>query len=152
MTEARGFRSEREVDRERFGQFLRTVVKLFLLVFVVAALLSPPEPLAFTLALVPGWLVAFPVAYYLVYRDGYDAVRASDAYRPGPLAGRTTVSFAAIALGLKVGLSLFYDAVVPLAHTRAESLFISLVALVAGYLLVYQGVLGWFSGDVSTER
>lgn len=147
MTEPRGLRSEREVDRRRFGQFLRTVVKLFLLAFVVAALLSPPEPLAFTLLLVPCWIVAFPLAFYLVYRDGYAAVRASDAYRPGSLAGRTTAWFAAIALGLKIALMLFYEAAVPLALTRAESLFISLVALAAGYLLVYRGVLGWLFSE-----
>ena len=147
MTQPQGLQSEREITRERFGQFLRTVVKLFLLVFVVAALLSPPEPLAFSLLLVPGWIIAFPAAYYLVYRDGYAAVQASDAYRPGPLAGRTSVWFAAIALGLKIGLMLFYEAVVPLALTRAESLFISLFALVVSYVLVYQGVFGWFVGE-----
>lgn len=152
MSEIRGIPSERPGDREQVGQFLRTVVKLFLLVFVVAALLSPPEPLAFTLLLVPGWIAAFPAAYYLVYRGGYEEVRASDAYRPGPLAGRTTVWFAGVALGLKVALTAFYEVVLPLAYTRAESLFVSLVALVAGYVLVYQGVLGWLLGDASMER
>lgn len=147
MTEPQGLRSEREITRERFGQFLRTVVKLFLLVFVVAALLSPPEPLTFSLILVPGWILAFPAAYYLVYRDGYAAVQASVAYRPGPLAGRTTVWFAAIALGLKIGLTVFYEVAVPLALTRAESLFISVVALLVGYVVVYQGVFGWFVGE-----
>ena len=144
MTEPRGLPSEREVDRERFGQFLRTVVKLFLLVFVVAALVSPPEPLTFTLLVVPGWIVAIPLAFYLVYRDGYTAVYASDAYRPGPLAGRTTVWFAGTALGLKIAFSVFYE-VVPLAHTRAESLFASGLALLIAYLLVYQGALGWLA-------
>ena len=134
---------EHALDRQRFGQFLRTVAKLFLLVFVVAALLSPPEPLAFMLLLVPGWIMSVPAAYYLIYRDGYAAVRTSDAYRPGPLTGRTVVWFTGTALGLKIALMLFYEAVVPLALTRAESFFISVVALVVGYVLVYLGVFGW---------
>ena len=147
MTEPRGLRSEREITRKRFGQFLRTVVKLFLLVFVLAALLSPPEPLTFTVSIVLGWVLAFPVAYQLIYRDGYAAVYASDLYRPGPLAGRTTVWFAGTALGLKVALTVFYEVAVPLALTRAESLFISIIALVVSYIVVYQGVLGWFVSE-----
>ena len=137
----RGFTTERDHDRKRVGQFLRTVAKLFLLVFTVAAVISPPEPIVFALLLVPGWIVAFPLAYYLVYRDGYAAVRASDVYRPGPLVGQTTTWFAATVFGLKIALTLFYEFVIPLPLTRAEGLFISLVALAVGYAFVYQG--GW---------
>lgn len=145
MNDPQGLRSEREITRERFGQFLRTVAKLFLLVFVVAALLSPPRPLAFTLMVIPGWIVAIGLAYYLVYRDGYAVVRESDAYRPGSLAGRTTGLFAVTALGLKIGLSLVFGAVLPLG--RAEGLFISLFALLVAYVLVYQGIYGSFVGE-----
>lgn len=145
MSEPQGLRSEREVTREQFGQFLRTVVKLFLLVFVFAALLSPPDPVTFTFVVVPGWIVAIPVAYYLVYRDGYAEMQASDAYRPGPLAGRTAVWFAGTALVLKIVLSLALGAV--FTPGRAVGLFVSLFVLLVSYVLVYQGVYGMFVGE-----
>lgn len=141
MTEAEGFRTERDIDRRRFGQFLRLVVKLFLIVFTLAALLSPPDPISFTLLLVPGWVLAIPVAYYLIYRGGYAALRASPWYNPGSLAGRTTVWFAGTAFGLKIALTLLYEFAIPLAQTPATGPAISILSLGLAYVLVYQG--GW---------
>lgn len=119
------------------------LAKLFLLAFVVAAVLSPPEPLYFTAILIPAWVVAFPLAYFLIYRGGYASVRASRLYQPGPLAGGTTSWFAGTALALKIALSLFVGLAVG-GLPYAIDLLLSIGILGVSYALVYQGVYGMF--------
>lgn len=136
--------------RERAWRFLRTLVGLLLVAWLVAALLAPPDPMAFLAWLVPTWAASFPAAWYLVYRDGYAVLRASDRYAPGLPAGTALASFVLSALALKLVATLALDATV---GDRAHLLDVgvSLIALAAAAVAVYGGVLARVAGQ-SADR
>lgn len=131
--------------RERAWRFLRTLVGLLLVAWLVAALVAPPDPTAFLAWLVPAWAAAFPAAWYLVYRDGYATLRTSDRYAPGLPAGTALASFVVVALGLKLAATLALNAAV---GDRAHLLDVgvSLLALATAAVAVYGGVLARAAG------
>ena len=126
------------VNRRRAGQFMETVLRLFLLVFVAAAVLSPPEPLAFVVLLIPGWLAGVIAAYLLVYRTRRGWLAESGFHEPGRLAERRpSLWFAATAIVAKVaGLALFEAASIP--PGQFGGIVLGLFALALAYVLVYQ--------------
>ena len=64
-------------DQGDRGQFVAVTLSLWLAAFVGGALLTPPDPITQLLTTGP-FLVASPLlAYWLVYRDGAERVRAS---------------------------------------------------------------------------
>jgi len=136
---ARTERSERR-RRERVGRAIRTLLGLFFVSFVVAAVLSPPSPLVFTVLLVVGWLVSIPVTFVLVFRGGDARLRASRFYRPGGrAASRAVLLFAVVAVGLKLA-GLVLVATLTSAGTPSTGLdaFVSTAALLVGYLVAFQ--------------
>lgn len=82
--------------------FLRAVTGLLVVGWTAAALLSPPDPAVTTALAVLAGLAAVPAAWWLVYRDGYDALRASPHYRPGVPAARTVVTAVVVAVLVKL--------------------------------------------------
>ncbi|WP_255197946.1 DUF7534 family protein [Halorarius litoreus] len=55
--------------------FLAWVAVLWVGTFLGAALGAPPDPLTQLYVLVPGLLLALPLAYWLSYRDGMERLR-----------------------------------------------------------------------------
>lgn len=129
------------VDRDRFGLFLRTLVGLLLVDWMVVAMVAPPDPLTFLVWLVPGWVGVFPVAAYLVYFDGYRKIRESPFYQPGDVRpSRTVVWFVVFVLVAKAAFTAV-DRFLFGTQSHAVGVAASIAALVAGYVFVYQGVV-----------
>lgn len=134
-------------DRERLERFLRTLVGLLLVGWLLAALVAPPDPFTFLLYLAPLWVLAVPVAAHLVYRGGYEQLRASGLYDPGLPAATAAALFVGVVVVLKVGLTLAGNAVLDRdAVGHATGVVLSAIALVAGYLFVYTGAAAWLTG------
>ncbi|PSP74883.1 hypothetical protein BRC81_17045 [Halobacteriales archaeon QS_1_68_20] len=131
--------------REHLWRFLRTLVGLFLLSWLLAALFSPPDPFTFLIALVPQWLLAVLLAWFLVYRDGYDRLRASGLYSPSVPAAQALAAFVAVAVVLKVGTTFALDFSLG-TRSYAADVGVSALALAVAYALVYVQPFG-YSGD-----
>lgn len=127
------------VDRRRAGQFIETLLRLFLVTFVVAAVVSPADVLPFVAIVIGGWLLSLPVAVWLVYRGGRDDLVRSAYYAPGALAGRRLVLwFAATALLAKIAF-LALAAVATLPPGPTGGALLGLLALGVAYAMVYRG-------------
>ena len=131
-------------DKELFGRFLRALLGLMTVGWVVAALASPPDPFTFLVYLVPAWLLAGAGAAWLVYAGGYDVLRASPAYAPRAPAARATGVFVLLVLLVKIALTFGADLLLGRgAVGYGEGLVTSAVALIVAYVLVfYAGLLG----------
>ncbi len=53
-------------------RFLRTTVVLWLLVIVISAVVSPPDPFTQILYAIPLLFLATVISYILTYRGGFD--------------------------------------------------------------------------------
>lgn len=126
------------VNRRRAGQFMETTLRLFLLVFVAAAVVSPTDPLPFVGILIPGWIVGVVAAYLLVYRTRRGWLADSGFYEPGALADRRpSLWFAATAILAKLAaLALF--AVASIRPGAFGGVVLGLLALAFAYVLVYR--------------
>ncbi len=127
--------------REHLWRFLRTLVGLLLLSWLLSALFAPPDPFTFLIALVPQWVLAVPLAWYLVYRDGYDRLRASGLYSPRVPAAQALAAFVAVAVVLKVVTTFALNAAVG-NRSYAVDVGLSVLALAVAYALVYVGSPG----------
>lgn len=158
--------------REGAWEFVRTLLGLWLLAWLLAALFSPPHPLPFLVATALLWVLATVAAWWLVAGDGFARLRASPHYAPGLPAGRTLVLFLAVALAVKLGGTLLVDELVraqpgyvvvpprqavPVGKTAVRDrpygydLLVSLVAVGSGYVLVVRGVLGSLDGQAEGD-
>lgn len=140
------------VDKGRVGRFLRTLVGLLLVAWLLAALFSPPDPSTFLLYLVPGWVLATVGAAWLVYAGGYRTLRESPAYNPRAPASRATAAFVGVAVVLKVVLTAGADLLLGEAAVgHGEGLVVSAMALVVAYVAVFwAGLLGEVPGTGET--
>ncbi|KAB1192512.1 hypothetical protein GJR96_03290 [Haloferax sp. MBLA0076] len=59
-----------------FRAFVVTLLALDMVVFVVGAYLTPPDPFTQLLLIGPALLLAPAVAWWLVYRDGFAQIQA----------------------------------------------------------------------------
>jgi hypothetical protein len=134
------------MDRERVGQFLRALVGLFTVAWLVVALFSPPDPFTFLVGLVAGWVVAVPVAAWLVFAGGYRTLRASPAYAPRTSASRAAGSFVLLAVALKLLLTGVANVLLGAdAVGYGVGAAVSGVALVVAYAAVFlAGTVGRF--------
>lgn len=57
--------------------FLVDLVVLWAVVFVLGAILAPPDPFTQLFTVGPFLLLAVPVAWWLAYRDGYERLRGA---------------------------------------------------------------------------
>ncbi|MEF8774286.1 MAG: hypothetical protein V5A23_02150 [Halobacteriales archaeon] len=169
MTDSRspGASGARE-GKEETWLFLRTLVGLLLVGWLLAALFSPPRPLSFLVVVAPLWLLAAVGAWWLHARDGYARLRASPLYAPGLSAARALGIFVLMAAALKFGGTFLLDALVesqsgyvavapgetvPSGKTAVSDrplfydLAVSAVALAAASLAVYRGWLAWLASD-----
>lgn len=167
MTDSRspGVRGARE-GKEETWLFLRTLVGLLLVGWLLAALFSPPQPLSFLVVVAPLWLLAAVGAWWLHARGGFARLRASPLYAPGLSAARALGIFVLLAAALKFGGTLLLDAVIesqpgyvtvapgetaPPGKTAVSDrplsydLAVSAVALAAAYLAVYRGWFAWLA-------
>lgn len=127
------------VSRKRMAEFIVTTLRIFLLTFVVAAVVSPPDPLAFMTLLVPAWVGGVALAYALVYRGDHERLAESGLYNPGALGQRRhALWFAGTVFALKLGLLVVGAELLDLRPGRPEDLALSVAFLAVGYLLVYQ--------------
>ena len=126
------------LNRRRAGQFMETTLRLFLLVFVAAAVVSPPDPLLFVVLLIPGWIAGVVAAFLLVYRTRRRWLADSGFYEPGRLAGRRpSLWFAGTAILAKLAvLALF--AVASIQPGPLGGIVFGVLALALAYVLVYQ--------------
>ena len=126
------------VDRKLAGRFIETVLRLFLVTFVVAAVVSPADPLPFVAIVIGGWILSLPVAYWLVYRGGGTTLARSGLYDPGALADRRLVLwFAATAIIAKL-LLLALAAVASTPPGPLGGALLGLLALGVAYGMVYR--------------
>lgn len=132
-------------DRERVGRFLRTLLGLFTVAWLVVAVLAPPDPLVFLLWLVPAWTLAFVAALALELTGGYRRLRGSRFYAPGVETSTATIVFVLVALVLKVALTLVADLALGATNVGyREGAITGILALVAAYVLVFLvGVVAW---------
>lgn len=133
------------VDRARVGRFLRTLVGLLTVAWLVIAVLAPAAPFTFLLWLVPAWVFAMLAAVALELTDGYRRLRNSPFYTPGTEASTATAVFVAVTIVLKLGLTFAADLALGAdAVGYEEGLLAGLLALAVAYVLVFLvGVLGW---------
>jgi hypothetical protein len=133
-------------DKEAAGRFLRTLLGLFTVSWVVVALVAPPDPFTFLLWLVPSWVLATVVATVLAYGGGYDYLRASDLYDPGVKTSSATGAFVILAVVLKLLFTFAADLVLGAATVGyAEGVAAGVVALVVAYVVVFvAGAVVWF--------
>lgn len=123
---------------EQHWRSLRTLVGLLLLGTLLAALFAPPHPGVFLAVLVPSWLLALALAWYLVYRDGYERLRASRLYEPSVSPAQALSAFVVVAVVLKAVGTLALDVGVgPRSYVVDAAL--SVGALAVAYALVYLG-------------
>ena len=136
-------------DKERFGRFLRAVLGLMTVAWVLVALASPPDPFTFLLYLVPAWVLATVGAIWLVYAGGYGTLRRSAAYNPRTSASRATGVFVLLVLALKVALTFGANLLLGQgAVGYAEGLLASAVAIVVAYVVVFwAGALGMLEDE-----
>ena len=136
-------RKERPVKegKEEAWLFLRTLSGVLLVAWLVPALFVPPNPFTFFLWLVATWSVGIIVAVWLVYRDGYRTLEASNLYNPRFEAGRALSVFVAGTIVMKIASTLALDVLVGGRPYLVDAGF-SALALVVAYLFVYQGARG----------
>lgn len=133
-------------DKEAAGRFLRTLLGLFTVSWVVVALVAPPDPFTFLLWLVPSWVLVTMLAAALAYGGGYDYLRNSDLYDPGVETSSATGAFVILAVALKLLFTFVANlALGASAVGYAEGVAVGVVALVVAYAVVFvAGVVAWF--------
>lgn len=141
------------VNKVRVGRFLRALLGLLTVSWLLAALVAPPDPFTFLLLLVPGWLLAVLGALWLVYAGGYEVLRESAAYTPRAPAARATAAFVVLTLASKLALTFGGNLLFGRATVGyGEGLLTSAMAVVVAYVLVFwAGVLGGL-GNAGSER
>jgi len=131
-------------DKQRVGRFLRALLGLFTVAWVVVAAVSPPDPFSFLLGLVPAWVVATGVAAWLVYGGGYRRLRGSRLYAPGAPTSTATGVFVLLAVALKVALTFVANVLLGAPRVGyAEGAVAGVLALMLAYLAVFvSGAVG----------
>lgn len=137
---ARGVtRADADADpvASRRYRFLKTVLMGLVVVMLLGAFFTPPDPLTQLFVIVPGSVLAVAVAAWLVYAGGYATVRDSPLHRtdrPRPFVDFLLATFAlAVVAGAVRGLGPALGAV--------DSRVYAALALLGAYLLAYGGVL-----------
>jgi uncharacterized membrane protein len=121
------------------GLFLLTWLLVSFLSADLGPALSPPTVSVFLIGLVPLWVASVPVAWYLVYRDGYRRLRDSDWYDPNVPAARALSAFVVVSVVLKVALTLL-AAVLIGSRPYAADFGVSLIVLGVAYAVVLGGL------------
>lgn len=125
-------------DRERVGRFLRTLLGLLTVAWLVVAVLAPPDPAAFMLWLVPSWVLALVAAVTLELTSGYRRLQNARFYAPGVESSTATMVFVVLTLLLKAGLTLLADlAFGGAAVGYREGIAAGILALALSYVLVF---------------
>jgi hypothetical protein len=126
------------VDKQRFGEFLRSLLGALTVAWLLVALSAPGAVFAFFLWLVAAWVFATGVAWWLVYADGWTYLAESGAFRPAVQTSTATLGFVALALALKVAATAATNRLVdPQAAGDAVWLAGSVAALVLAYAAVF---------------
>ena len=128
-------RAARE-GKERLWRWLRTLIGLWLLTWVLAALFVPPDPTVFLVVLVPLWVISVPVAWYLIYRGGDKRLRASELYTPTVSPTQALSAFVVVTLVLKIGGTVALNVGIGPRPYVADAA-VSVVSLAVSYTLVY---------------
>lgn len=132
------------VEKERFGRFLRAVLGLFTVGWLLAAVVAPPDPFTFLLLLVATWVAGTAAAVWLVYRGGYGTLVDSPLYRPRAPAAWATGGFVALAIALKLAFTFAADLLLGAAAVGlAEGVVAGVLAVAVAYAAVFvAGLLG----------
>lgn len=64
------------MDYTRLGKFLLTLLVSNMIAFMIGAIVSPPDPFSQFYYYLPLAPVTVVVSYLLVYRDGFDYIKA----------------------------------------------------------------------------
>lgn len=131
--------------KEQAWRFLRTLSGVLLVAWLLPAMVAPPDPFTFFLWLVPSWSVGILLAVWLVYRDGFSKLAASNLYSPGLAAGRALAFFVGTTLALKLVFTFLTNVLVG-SRPYEVDVGLSVVALALAYLAVYQGALARKTG------
>jgi hypothetical protein len=130
------------MERSRLEEFVVTTLLIQTISLTFGALFSPPDPFAQLYWAAPLFVLAPPVAYWLVYRDGWDRLGTRPVEYSRPF-----VFFAAFVLVLVAGSGLTDVA----ATNYAMAQVVRAAAFAAG--LVLAAWLGYYGGyGVVRER